>query len=266
MKKILLIALLVLSNLLFVKAEELPTFEVGSYNAIVGEEITISVSIKNNAGFNYIGFKLEYDTTSLEYVDSRIIGLDDFELKQITNNSNNKIVMYAISLADSLMKENGEIAKIKFKVKENAKTSDLKIDVTDYGVSSGEAIKFDFKNGKVTISNANKVGDTLDTKDDFEVENPSDYKWESSDNSVASVSEDGKITFKKDGDVTITQKDKDGNVINSKVYKISNNQNKNENENNLTYIIIIIVVIIILLVLAVLSFNFIKKRKIDNSK
>lgn len=260
MKKILLIAIMVLSNIFIVNAEKLPTIEVGSYAANINEEITIPVSIKNNIGFTYIGFKINYDIESLEYVDSKLIGLENFYLKEITNNKNNRIVMYAISLNDKdIIKKDTKLAEITFKVKKNAKTSDLKIEVTDLGTNENKNMKFQGISGKVTIAKEVKVNDSVDAKD-FEVENPKDYNWESSDPKIANVDENGEVTFKDNGEVTITQKDKDDNVINTKTYtvgKIANNKTSSTSINNY---LIIIIVIVALLIIGIITYILIKHR------
>lgn len=262
MKKILLIAIIVLSNILFVRAEELPTIEVGSYNAINGEEITIPVSIKNNIGFTYIGFKIDYDIESLEYLDSKIIGLEDFSLKQITNNKNNRIVMYAISLDDSnMVNDDTKVAEIRFKVKDNAKTSDLKISETSFGTAQNRKMEIKTVDGKIVISKKVEKDDTISVSDDFNVENPQEYKWESSDPDIATVDSDGKVTFKKNGEVTITQKDKDDVIINEKTFSVGK-INNNDNSFKLSFnVIIICSVILILLLGIIITFWIFYKRK-----
>ncbi len=277
MKKIFLIVVSLLCSLTIVKADELPTIEVGSYNASKGEEITIPVSIKNNVGFSFIGIKIAFDKDSLEFVSGDIIGLDKFTMKQVTENSSSQVVMYALTITDDvIMKEDTTFLKIKFKVKENAKNSDLKLNVTDYGNGDNGTLKFKGIDGKVSIINKVHVDDALDVKETVkENESTSEgkndksndtYKWKSSDESIATVDENGKIKFNKSGEVVITKMDKDGKVLNEETYKVEDPKNEEfapEKKSKMPIIIgacAIIILLVTVLLIIIKRKNNIKKN------
>lgn len=271
MKKILLTLILCLCFSLNVKAKELPTFVVGSSNANKGDEIIIPISIKNNVGFAFIGFKLTFDTNSLEYIDGTIKNLDEFEIKQVTLNNKKKIVFYAITLSsDKMMKDDKQLLELKFKVLKEAQNSDLKLAVTDYGDSDLNQFKFKVENGKVNILNDAIVGNTENLNNDQE----EDVTWESSDNNIAVIDEYGNVTFKDTGEVTITKKNNKGKIIDSKIYnvkekeikevKVVNNKEKTTNI-HLLIIIIIISLFILLIGIAFIIRLILKRRTTKNN-
>ena len=266
MKKIILTLILCLCFSLNVKAKELPTFVVGSSNANKGDEIIIPINIKNNIGFTFIGFKLTFDTNSLEYIDGTIKNLDEFEIKQVALNDKKKVVFYAITLtSDKMMKDDNQLLELKFKVLEDAKNSDLNLLVTDYGDSDLNQFKYEVENGKVTILNNVVVGDSENL-------NPSQEEnvtWESSDNTKATIDEFGNVTFKDTGEVTINKKNNKGKIIDSKIYNIKDKEIKEvkiakpkEEDANNNLQIIIIISLFILLIGSIFIIRLLKRRRI----
>lgn len=265
MKKIILTLILCLCFSLNVKAKELPTFIVGSSNANQGDEIIIPINIKNNKGFTFIGFKLTFDTNSLEYIDGTIKNLDEFEIKQVTLNDKKKIVFYAITLSsDKTMKDDNKLLELKFKVLKDAKNSNLDLEVTDYGDSELNQFKYEVENGKVTILNNVVVGDS----ENLNLNQAENVTWESSDNNKATIDEFGNVTFKDTGEVTITAKNKKGQIIDSKTYNVQDKEIKEvtiekptekASSNNLQ--IIIIISLIILLISSIFIIRLFLKRR-----
>lgn len=203
-----------------VYAKELPTITVGSYNAYIGEKITIPVNLSNNEGVSFLGFKIEFDTESLEYVDSKINGLENAQLKEIDINDKNIITLYALTIdEEKTINDNGEIATLTFKVKEDAKSSEIKINVTDYGNANLEQLERNSSNGNVKILIKMDSGEKIQIEKDDNV-----ASFETSDSNIATVDEEGNINFKKNGEVTIISRDKEGNILEEKTYKVKDKE------------------------------------------
>lgn len=262
MKKILLIIFSIISIFLVYKvnAEELPTFEVGSYNAFIGEEITIPISLKNNQNCAYLGLKISYDTNSLEYIDSHVNGLKNATMKGIKINDNNIITLYALTTShDTFIDDNGIIAEITFKVKENAKDTTFETKVTDYGTDELEEIPHNIINGQIIIYDKVTEKDNINVNEIIEKDKMS-KDWEISNHDIAEIDENGQLTFKKEGEVTITGTDSEGNII-TKKYKYVNNEKTSSTEKKLSSkTIIITTIIVIIIISAILIFIIFKKK------
>lgn len=260
MKKILGITLLIISMLFSnVYASELPTITIGSSNASIGDEITIPVTLENNKdGFACIGLKISYNSRSLEYVSAKIKGLKDAQMKDISN-TNDIVFLYALVYDDDkILKDNGVIAEIKFKVKDEAITSDLKVVQLDYGDKELNRLEHKTNDGKVKILEKGKISSTKDLSNLIENKDNKKIKWKSSDNKVATVDKDGKVTFKKDGNAVITAVDEDGNILLEKEYNVSN---KNKDNSKSKKISIVSIIVFIVLTLASITAIFIFRKK-----
>ncbi len=222
----LLLQILLIPN---VYAEELPTISVGSFDAYIGEKIVVPITIKNNQGCSYLGIKINYDDSSLDFLDSKIKGLENADLKDIQRDED-VITLYAMAFQDNkTMKDNGVIAELSFQVKENAVTSELRLEVTDYG--GEDLVDFDFRqeNGIIRIAERKVTNSTEDLTQSL----PSSegvVTWKSSDESVTSINEEGIATFSKEGTSKITGLDSDGNIIIEKEYSVVDETKKAKKE------------------------------------
>ncbi len=237
-----------------VYAQSLPTFKVGklTYN---NDEISVPLELINNNGFNALGIKITYDTDSLEYIDGNLENLDGYELKGVTENKNHIIVIYAIStVEETLFKGDGVIANLKFRIKEKAVDSSLKINVTDYGTNENNYLDFFVENGVIRVPKDAKVDEKISIKDD----NASNYTTSNED--VAEVDENGEIHFVGEGDVTIQSKDEYGMVINEHKYVVKSDTSKNK------ILVVSIFLLIVVSIISLISFNLISKKKASSSK
>lgn len=255
MKKVLIsfiLFIVVCTNIVY--AQSLPTFKVGklTYN---NDEVSVPLELINNNGFNALGIKITYDTDSLEYIDGNLENLDGYELKGVTENKDHVIVIYAISTVEkSLFKSDGTIANLKFRIKEKAVDSSLKINVTDYGTNEDNYLDFFVENGVIRIPKDAKVNEKISIKDD----NASNYTTSSED--VAEVDENGEVHFVGEGDVTIQSTDEYGMVINEHKYVVKNDTPKDR------ILIISILSLILVSIIALVSFKLISKKKTSSLK
>lgn len=262
MKKILGMILLLICILFSnVYANELPTLTVGSFDASIGEEITIPITLENNRdGFACIGLKIGYDSKNLEYVSAKIKGLKEAQMKDISN-TNDSIFLYALVYDDDkILKDNGVIAEIKFKVKDNAITSDLKVVQLDYGDKELNRLEYKVNDGKIKIVEKEKKSSTKDLSSLIENKENKKIKWKSSDNKIAIVDKDGKVTFKNNGTTVITAEDDDGNLLLEKEYKVTSKDSKNDNKKEISIVgILVFIFLVIVSIIAIIIFR--KKNK-----
>jgi len=284
MKKILGI-LLALQVILIpnVYASELPTISVGSFDAYIGEDIVVPITIKNNPGCSYLGIHIYYDTNSLEYVNSKLKGLSNSDMKDIVH-SNDVITLYAMAYTEGkFMNDNGVVAEITFHVKENAINSTLRMEVTDFGGEDLVDYEFNQEDGMIRIGNKKEPN----TKEDLKAELPPSSNevttWSSNDESIAAVDENGNVTFSNEGTTTVTGLDKDGNVVIEKDYTVVDENKKEEGkkqgakkkenkkekqeskENEFFYILIVLGTILILsLIIILLIYKHCSKSKKAN--
>ncbi len=236
LKKILIFGICLLT--LNVKAKELPIFTIGSSTAYKGEIVTIPITLKNNPGFSYLGVKIRYDSSKLDYVDSYLTA--DFSaatLKGIEINDKKTITLYAITSDDTLIKSNGKIAEMKFKILSD-KIEDIKIEATidNFGNNTNSEININKKDGIINIANHGIVGKNEVLEKDNFPENNVTYK--STNDKVASIDKDGNITFNGNGNATIEVIDENGKTIYRKEYKVDTIPKKEQksNSNKLLYI------------------------------
>lgn len=231
MKKVLGICLLLIYTLVpNVYAKELPTISVGSFDVSIGDKISVPIQLENNEGFSYIGIKITYDESSLKYVEAELIGLEEADLKDIANDKDT-VTMYAVCMNETkVIKTNGSIANITFQVKEEAKNSNLKIEVTDYGKEDLIDLEYIKQDGEIRVLRKQSVKEKEDLNQYIPPTNEQEIYWESQDPTVATIDKDGIITFQEEGKTTITGKDEKGNVIVSKEYNVVNEKKEQKEE------------------------------------
>lgn len=242
-------------------AQEKSIFEMSNVKASAGEKVTLSLNLKNNPKFGMLGVKIYYDDKKLEYIDSKMHGFNGAILKGAELSENGKITLYAITIND-VFDATGDILDIEFKIKSDCtENSEVKIEVSDYGVDENTPLEYEITNGKVIINDdviSVKEGSEIALNKEVKVSNSNKKViWSSSDESIATVDEDGNVKFKKNGNVTITATDEDENVILEKEYYSDKKIKNSVNVFSLKKIATIVGSIIIL----VISILFIKKKR-----
>lgn len=262
-KKILIIGICLVA--LNVKAEELPIFTIGSSTAYKDETITVPITLQNNPGFSYLGVKIRYDSSKLEYVSSNLTNdFNNADLKGIEINAKKTITLYALTSSDNLIKVAGKIAEIKFKVISD-KIEDISIEATidNFGNSNDEEIAISKKDGIIHVVNHGEVG----KKEVIEKDNIKSDKviYKSSNEDVATISEDGIVTFKNSGTTEIEVTDENGNSLYKKEYKVdipnAKDRNKNDKKNNI-YLYIVLGLFISIILIFFIKIFFLDKKDI----
>ncbi|MBQ3561462.1 MAG: hypothetical protein IJA06_06605 [Oscillospiraceae bacterium] len=158
MKKILamlLAAVMMLAIGVTAFAAEVPTITVSevSGTAAPGDEITVTVSIKNNPGFFAITLPIEYDAEKLEKVSFEGKGDLTWTIETQALGENKVMANYT---------GNGEILVLKFKVKDNAASGDAVVTIGKVKAATFEGGKADFTvvSGGVTVKAPCKHADT----------------------------------------------------------------------------------------------------------
>lgn len=221
------------------------TFELTEAKGMKGDTITVKLKISSNPSFGILGVKLDYDETKLEYESSKIIGLDNAMMKDATE-SKGVVTLYAFSIdKDKLMDDTGNIFEVQFKIlSDEAEKSKIKLEITDFAIDEVETLEYIANDGIVTIEKSKdkvSTSDTVSLKDEID---KSKVQWKSSNSDIAVVDENGNVTFKKNGDVTITATDGE-DIIFQKEYRVDDNK-KDDKLNNNIFIIGCISFVIIL--------------------
>ena len=237
MKKIIVFLMLLLFPLI-TYAEDVTTFSIEDITASAGENVTIKLNIENKKEFGVLTARVHYDKTKLEYVSSELNGLKSMLRGSDNNAEKGMVILYAINLSGSnKMKDNGNIMVTEFKIKDDV-TDDipLKIEIKDFGVDENTPLKYETKDGVIKIKkdvssvNTNKTENLKEELNKVinEDENKKDDKitWSTTDEKIATVDDDGNVTFNANGNVTIEAKDSEGNVIYSKDYYVNDKVKK----------------------------------------
>lgn len=150
---ILLSLLIVIVTIIPVSSATEPSFEVGTASGKPGDTIEVKVSINNNPGITAFSLNVKYSSSELTLID--IIDCSLFN-ESLTHSPLNKtpITLSWYSKNSQNIKKNGAFAKLKFKIKNGAKTSALSISYDSDNVfdSNFNNKKFKTINGKVTVN------------------------------------------------------------------------------------------------------------------
>lgn len=225
MKKIISIVLSIvlmvtsLSAITVATASSKPIFSFENKEVDAGEVVELNLTLNNNPGIAGLAISLKYDENVFTLSETR-------DGKMFSGFTAGKNFIWDES---ENVTENGTLATFVFHVSENAASADYNIDIivrscvnidledVDCNVSSG-IIKVNAKPVSVSGVSLNKDILSLMTGDSetlvANVE-PADatnkaVTWESSDTSVATVDENGKVTAVKAGSATITVRTADG--------------------------------------------------------
>ena len=268
MKKKLFLVFIFLMIPLNIFAEEKSTFSLNEVAASPGNNVTIKLNVENNPEFGILAVKLHYDIEKLEYISSEIKGMKNALLKDAESNDKGMIALYAITLdKKKLMDDTGTLLVLEFKIKDDVKEDcAIKLEVTDFGKDENTPIEFDSIDGNIKIKNdieSITIDDDVSLNDNIDEEK--EVIWESSDEEIAAVDDDGNVEFKEDGNVTIRAKDKDDEeTIYEKDYYVKDKVKKKNNKDN-NYILIA-VGLILLIIVGIVIFKKIRKKKCLNPR
>ena len=193
----------------------------------IGDEFEVDIAIANNPGMISLRFRIYYDMDVLELVSVT----DSQLLNGWTTPSPTIKSPYILRWADSLSTENhfdnGTVATLKFKALSASDSTEIEIEHIESRTWDGDRVTFNGTTDTLTVTAppVAATGVSLNTETlslmtgDSEtlVANvePADatnkvVTWESSDTSVATVDENGKVTAVKEGSATITVRTADG--------------------------------------------------------
>lgn len=242
-----------------VHAADKTIFSLNEVTASPGNKVTINLNIDNKEKFGVLTARIHYDKTKLDYDSHNLLGLKNGVLRGADNNADKGlVVLYGVTLSDKkLMTDNGKILEVVFTVKEDVSEDiPLALEIVDFGIDENKNLEYEKKDGIIHIK-GNVVNVKPDDKpsfnDDLKEElkkqdvDENDITITSSDEDVATIDENGNIQFKKDGNVTIEAKDKDGKVVYAKEYLVNNK--KKISYKPFIYIGLAIIAILILLIM-----------------
>lgn len=193
----------------------------------IGDEFEVDIAIANNPGMISLRFRIYYDMEVLELVSVT----DSQLLNGWTTPSPTIKSPYILRWADSLSTENhfdnGTVATLKFKALSASDSTEIEIEHIESRTWDGDRVTFNGTTDTlaVTAPPVAATGVSLNTEtlslmtgeSETLVANvePADatnkaVTWESSDTSVATVDENGKVTAVKEGSATITVRTDDG--------------------------------------------------------
>lgn len=213
----------------------------------------IPIMIENYEDFKIIGLKLHYDKSKLELTDSSLESLTNGLFHGIEENDGT-ITIYSFNIDDNILSVSDKniIATLTFKIiDESFDETNLDLEVTDYSFDEETPLDYVSVSGIVYL------------KDKFSLNNAdlkkiNDISWSSSDNSIATVDNKGNVSFLKQGEVTITAKDKD-NIIYKKV--LVNKEEFGGEEKPVNYIPIIVSCSLIICIFIIIIYMYKKKNR-----
>lgn len=267
MKKVFLFLLLFFFSSFPVFASDKTLFTVKSITASSGDEVCVSISIQDNPRFELLSLELPIDVSQVDFISCDINGFSSAMMKSCDLNPHNEVVFYALTMykeENKLLEASGDILDIHLKIHDNVKKDiPLSLKVTSYGKSETESLDYDVVHGMIKIA-GNIETKIVDEKTDLSDKvSDKDVVWNSSEGDVASVDENGQVTFHDSGNTTISATDKDGNVLYEKTYLV----NKKRKRSFLPFVIfgigILLLGIIIFIILRIRGKKNEKKENIN---
>lgn len=266
MKKIILFFMFLLFPIM-INADEKTIFSLDEVTASSGNNVTINLNLQNKQKFGVLTARIHFDNSKIEYVSSELKGLKSGTIKGTDDNNDKGLVaIYAISLNQKkLMADNGNILTIEFKIKDDVSGDiPIELEIVDFGVDESKSLDYEKKDGVIhikenvkTVPKKSDESASSDYKEEAKKNEEDDITWSSTNPEIATVDEDGNVTFNNNGNVTIEAKDKNGNVVYSKDYFVKDKVKKNYP----IKVVIIAVVTIIVLVLIIRRRHKCKKER-----
>lgn len=203
-----------------------------SVTAENGESVSMDVLFQNNPGIWGMDLRISYDKSALTLTS--VENGDFFQDAEWTKGNLNAdvyILSYEASALENITTSSGTLATLNFTVSDTAAAGDYTV-TASYNAGDIINVSFDdinpsITNGKITVKSkpVSATGVSLNTEtlslmtgeSETLVANvePTDatnkaVTWESSDTSVATVDENGKVAAVKEGSATITVRTADG--------------------------------------------------------
>ena len=269
-RTILLVYLFLFNSLMEVNAADPSVFLSSNITAGNGEEVTITISLDSKTRYQSIGIFVPLDSTKVEYISCGINGFSSASLKDCGLNPRNEVTFYALTISendDRLFKENGDILDIRLRIKDNVHENiPINYEVSDFSKSSTEKLEFETISGVIAIDSdvESKDVDTAESLGEKVVDVSKDDKitWSSSNDEVAVVDDNGKVSFNESGNTTITAKDSHGKIVFEKTYLV----NKKIKKSIAKFIIIGIAGVIILVLGTLFAMGKLNFRRIFSRK
>lgn len=198
-----------------------PTLAVSTATANPGETATITINVENNPGISACELEVTYDDTKLELTKVEEGAFSGFDYGVVDG----KHIITWFYMGSSDFTTNGIFATLTFTVKENATPGDAEVTVSykDGAIydRNEDNVDFAITPGKVTVNDTTvhvtgvtldktsldmKPGDTATLKATVKPNNATNKEvtWSSSNEDVATVDQNGKVTAVAKGDATIT--------------------------------------------------------------
>ncbi len=228
-----------------VLASELPMIAIGSSSALQGETVTIPITITNNPGIHSLGMKIRYDEEIIKYKEGEILSLANADMKGLEENSSHTITLYAISLSEEKkITDNDTIASLTFEVLAPSGKSNLELEVTNFSDLNHQKELFDTTSGLISVKEKVTVG-TSTFPSPLESEEETYF---SSNEEVAKIDEQGRITFEKPGEVTIGKKNQE-ELIEEMEYVVTEPERKTQTSKAWIFLMFLLLVIVFLFVI-----------------
>ncbi len=245
LRKILIfIVILLMPTIINAKVE----LSLNTINSRPNETVELDLNIKNNEGIGYFNCEIVFDNNKVEYIDSKILGLENALLKEIVLNIDNNLSFYAITIDENkLIDDNDKILNIKFKIKDHI-SGDIPITIENVSIGKDENIEYDYvvKNGLIHVLNQETVSKDSSINLNSEISsnvNEKDIVWSSTNPDVGNIN-DGKLSFYKSGKTTVVGKLND-EIIYEKEF-IVNNPIKHMSIYILLAILLVIIIFIVI--------------------
>ena len=153
------VVILVTSALFVTNALNEPAFVLSAVQGAAGEEVSVSLSLRNNPGITALSVNVAYPTEDYDLIAVENAGL--FENPVTTSRLSQNPVTISWYAADSGNKSNsGNLAILRFKIKDGAKSGDITLSYDEDNVFDNrmENVRFEVENGGITVGAPQPTG------------------------------------------------------------------------------------------------------------